>query len=360
MQKRFGTICALDGVSVVIEPGCFFGLLGPSGCGKTTLLRIIAGLDDPSGGELFLDRAPILETPAHRRPVNTVFQSYALFPHLNVRENVAFGLRMKRVPKAEADRRVIDVLEWTRIDSLAQRRPDQLSGGQKQRVALARALVNEPRVLLLDEPLAALDLQLRRELRAELRAIQQRIGITFVFVTHDQEEALAMSDRIAVMRAGRIEQVGTGADLYLRPRNRFVAEFLGACNLFEARVSSVYPAYVVARTSFGELTIPRAKESEVIAEGDKVTVGIRPEHLATLPAEAAPGLNRFEARVERRVYTGAESELVAAIANQSVRMRIPHATASPGLPDPGEVITIDFPQDALLVFPEDKLIPQQG
>jgi spermidine/putrescine transport system ATP-binding protein len=236
ITRRFGDIVALDDVTLSIQRGEFFSLLGPSGCGKTTLLRIIAGLDHPDSGSLRLSGVDALAVPAHRRAVNTVFQSYALFPHLNVFDNVAFGLRMKRTPRSAIKTRVHRVMEMVQIVELSARMPAQLSGGQKQRVALARAIVNEPQVLLLDEPLGALDLKLRKQLQQELHALQRRVGITFIYVTHDQDEALALSDRIAVMNAGRIVQVGTGEELYEHPRNRFVAEFLGGCNLIPATV----------------------------------------------------------------------------------------------------------------------------
>ena len=230
LVRRFGTIEALANITLTIRRGEFFSLLGPSGCGKTTLLRIIGGLDLPDAGVVRIGGIDMRSIPAHKRPVNTVFQSYALFPHLNVYDNVAFGLRMKKLARAEIGRRVRQVMELVDIAALAARRPAQLSGGQQQRVALARAIVNEPQVLLLDEPLGALDLQLRKQLQVELLTLQRRLGITFVYVTHDQEEALVMSDRIAVMRQGKIEQMDTAAALYERPRTRFVSQFLGACN----------------------------------------------------------------------------------------------------------------------------------
>ncbi len=223
LTRRFGSVTALDRVSLSIRTGEFFSLLGPSGCGKTTLLRILAGLESADSGQVRLEGEDVRHLPAHRRPVNTVFQSYALFPHLNVRDNVAFGLRMKRVAPTEIAARVARVVELVEIASLVERKPDELSGGQKQRVALARAIVNEPRVLLLDEPLAALDLKLRKQLQTELRNLQRRLGITFVYVTHDQDEALALSDRLAVMRDGRVEQLGDAPTLYQRPRTRFVS-----------------------------------------------------------------------------------------------------------------------------------------
>src|ERR687892_21066 len=231
LVKRFGDVTAVDGISLDISPGEFFSLLGPSGCGKTTTLRMIAGFERPDAGRILLDGRDMAQTPPHKRPVNTVFQSYALFPHLNVRDNVAFGLRMKRMPREQIEERVRGIMELGRISELAARKPSELSGGQRQRVALARALVNEPEVLLLDEPLGALDLKLRQSMQYELKDLQSRVGITFVYVTHDQEEALTMSDRIGVMNEGRLLQVGDSRDIYEHPKTRFVADFIGDINL---------------------------------------------------------------------------------------------------------------------------------
>jgi ABC-type Fe3+/spermidine/putrescine transport system ATPase subunit len=253
LSRRFGDFTALDHVDLTIREGEFFSLLGPSGCGKTTLLRILAGLDLPDEGTVRIGGVDAGDIPPHRRPVNTVFQSYALFPHMTVRDNVAFGLRMKRVPPAALAERVDRALDMVQIEHFADRKPAQLSGGQKQRVALARAFINEPEVLLLDEPLGALDLKLRKELQVELSALQKRLGITFVFVTHDQEEALVMSDRIAVMRAGKIEQLGEAHALYERPRNRFVGQFLGSCNLLLVGIAVIS---FLSRGTYGEIQLP--------------------------------------------------------------------------------------------------------
>ena len=303
LVRRFGDVEALSHVSLTIRQGEFFSLLGPSGCGKTTLLRIIGGLDMADEGVLKIGGQNAREIPAHKRPVNTVFQSYALFPHLTVRENVAFGLQMKKVAPAEIERRVGAVMETVEIMQFAGRKPGQLSGGQKQRVALARAIVNEPQVLLLDEPLGALDLKLRKQLQVELLTLQRRLGITFIYVTHDQEEALVMSDRIAVMRAGKIEQMGDAEDLYERPRTRFVSQFLGTSNLLDATVRQRTGSGGVVETTVGMLrmeTIPAGRE--------KFTVAIRPEKVTLYaPGQASATENCVPARVEQLIYIGSET-----------------------------------------------------
>ena len=272
IARRFGKFAALDGVSLDLEDGEFFCLLGPSGSGKTTCLRLLAGFDRPTAGRIELHGRDVTGLPPYEREVNTVFQDYALFPHLTVAGNVGYGLDIRGVGRAERDRRVAEALDMVRLPGVGERKPGQLSGGQRQRVALARALVNRPRVLLLDEPLGALDLKLRLEMQAELKTIQERVGITFVFVTHDQEEALAMSDRLAVFHAGRVEQVGTPAQVYEHPATRFVAGFVGASNLLEgepARQVFGQPGPFLVRPEKISLRAPEA----ALAEGEAGLTG---------------------------------------------------------------------------------------
>jgi spermidine/putrescine transport system ATP-binding protein len=279
VTKRFAETLAVDDLSLEIPRGSFFAMLGPSGCGKTTTLRMIGGFEDPTAGRVFLGGIDVTDHPPFRRDVNTVFQSYALFPHLTVERNVSFGLERKKVGKEEIRRRVGDILDLVQLTGLGNRRPQQLSGGQQQRVALARALVNHPRALLLDEPLGALDLRLRRQLQIELKRIQADVGITFVHVTHDQEEALTMADTIAVMNEGRIEQMGSGEELYERPRTEFVANFLGISNLLDGTVGSRDGAMATFDAEEGErVLVPNDRFSHV--NGGAVRVGVRPEKIA--------------------------------------------------------------------------------
>jgi spermidine/putrescine transport system ATP-binding protein len=289
-----------------IRKGEFFSLLGPSGCGKTTLLRIIAGLEFPSSGEILIAGKNVASIPACERPVNTVFQSYALFPHMSVKDNVAFGLRMKKVSNSEISRRVDRIMEIVQISQFSDRKPQQLSGGQRQRVALARAVVNEPEVLLLDEPLGALDLKLRKELQIELISLQRRLGITFVCVTHDQEEALTMSDRIAVMNKGHIEQMGNAEELYEHPRTRFVGSFLGTCNIIEATILSQDACSAMVESKFGKLKIEFNKEHP-IAKKDKITLAIRPEKVSLRSNPRDENENCFQACIKELLYIGSET-----------------------------------------------------
>jgi putative spermidine/putrescine transport system ATP-binding protein len=284
VSRAFGTVVALDRVSLGILPGEFFALLGPSGSGKTTCLRLIAGFDHPDSGRVLLDGEDVTDVPPYDRNLNTVFQDYALFPHMTVGENVAYGLRVRGVAAAERRKRAAGMLDLVRLGSYGDRRPAQLSGGQRQRVALARALINQPKVLLLDEPLGALDLKLREEMQVELKSLQQRLGITFVFVTHDQGEALSMADRVAVFSQGRIEQLDTPRGLYTRPRTAFVANFVGSAN-------------VVAAQAAERLT------------GRRESFAIRPELIDLLAADAvpAPGLISCSGTLEDVLYHGSSS-----------------------------------------------------
>jgi len=296
MNKHFGRVHAVRDVSLEVPAGEFFTLLGPSGCGKTTLLRIIAGLEMPDEGRVLLGGKDITDLPATRRQVNTVFQSYALFPHLTVFENVAFGLRSRKFPQDEIDERVGKRLEMLGLEEMAQRRPEQLSGGQKQRVALARALVNEPEVLLLDEPMSALDAKLRAQVQVELRRLQQKLGRTFILVTHDQDEAMVVSDRIAVMRDGAVIQSGTPEEVYDAPCTRFVAEFLGAANLIRGKVENGG-----LRTDIGFLHL---EETPPWTEG---TVAIRPEWIRL--HESPPARNGVRGRVREVIFRGTDYDL---------------------------------------------------
>jgi spermidine/putrescine transport system ATP-binding protein len=280
VSKLFGEITAVDNINLQISDGEFFSLLGPSGCGKTTTLRMIAGFEQPTVGEIYLHGRPVAGIPAHKRPVNTVFQNYALFPHMTIWQNVAFGLEMKKVPKDEINRRVGEALELVQLGGMGERKPKQLSGGQQQRVALARALVNHPEVLLLDEPLGALDLKLRKEMQFELKQIQERLGITFIYVTHDQEEALTMSDRIAVMNAGKVQQIGTPREIYEHPKNRFVADFIGETNFVPAKVKEIEQFVTL---DIGSVEVLGAADNRSLSIGQHVTLAIRPEKINLYP-----------------------------------------------------------------------------
>jgi ABC-type Fe3+/spermidine/putrescine transport system ATPase subunit len=299
-------VTVVDGVSLTIGHGELFALLGPSGCGKTTLLRMIGGLEAPSAGTIVLDGADVTRTPPHLRPVNMVFQQYALFPHLNVADNVAFGLRYKGLPRRAWAAKVAAALALVRLDGFERRRPDELSGGQRQRVALARALVLEPKVLLLDEPLGALDQKLRKEVQVELKTLQRTLGITFVFVTHDQEEALALSDRMAVMSQGRVAQVGKPAEIFERPETEGVAEFMGAANFFTAEAREAGPGRLELRLAAGAtFTMPKQDPSRGLLEpGERVRFIVRPEKLTLHATPPQPPFAAVPVTVEDRVYQG--------------------------------------------------------
>jgi spermidine/putrescine transport system ATP-binding protein len=297
LTKEFAEVRAVDAIDLHVSGGEFFSLLGPSGCGKTTTLRMIAGFERPTSGQIILDGTDVAYTPPHQRNVNTVFQNYALFPHLNVHDNIAFGLKRAKRPKAEIHERVDQALELVQLSGYERRKSSQLSGGQQQRVALARALVLNPAVLLLDEPLGALDAKLRKALQIELKSLQQEIGITFLYVTHDQEEALTMSDRLAVMNQGRIEQIGAPQDVYEDPETLFVADFLGVSNLMEARIVSAATSACRVAIDGYELET-RGTDVDVTGEAKIV---IRPERIELEPHGSPSGRNRIPGMIERVV-----------------------------------------------------------
>ena len=356
VTKRFGEVVAVDDLTVDIRSGEFFSLLGPSGCGKTTTLRMIGGFEDPSAGQIFLGGQDVTNRPPYRRDVNTVFQSYALFPHLDVGENVAFGLRRKRLPKRDVDRRVNEVLELVDLPQHRTRKPAQLSGGQQQRVALARALVNHPRLLLLDEPMSALDAKLRKQMQSELKRIQTEVGITFLYVTHDQEEAMTMSDRLAVMRLGKIEDLGSPERVYERPATDFVASFLGASNLLDATVAqfgSETTAVSVEQRAI--VTVP----SQLVGPrpvGSAVKVGVRPEkiHIAVDDGSVRDGWNQLRARVRVSTFTGVGNQyLVETAAGTELTVYAQNLGASTA-PRSGEDVSLTWrPEHTFVVEPSD-------
>jgi spermidine/putrescine transport system ATP-binding protein len=309
VSKRFGAIQAVDQVSLEVKKGEFFSLLGPSGCGKTTMLRLAAGFETPDAGRVFLDGRDITGLPPDRRKVNTIFQSYALFPHMTVRDNIGFGLAIAKRPKAEIRAEVDRMLELIRMTGEADKKPEQLSGGQKQRVAVARALVNRPDVLLLDEPLAALDLKLRQKMLIELDLIHDEVGITFLYVTHDQAEAMSLSDRIAVMSGGRIEQVGTPAEIYESPRTSFVAAFIGDTNFLEGRVRECLD-HDYCRLEIAGLPEILCFNDKALRPGQAIDLSIRPEkiHISHEPPEAHDRRNALSGVVEDVIYLGANTK----------------------------------------------------
>ncbi|HXH89307.1 MAG TPA: ABC transporter ATP-binding protein [Gaiellaceae bacterium] len=340
--KRFDDVTAVDGISLEIPSGSFFALLGPSGCGKTTTLRMIGGFEEPTEGAIFLGDRDVVGLPPHKRDVNTVFQSYALFPHLTVWENISFGLRRKGTARAELRQRVGEAMELVDVAGLEKRKPQQLSGGQQQRVALARALVNHPRVLLLDEPLGALDLKLRKQLQLELKRIQADVGITFVHVTHDQEEAMTMADQIAVMNGGKVEQLGAPADLYERPDTAFVASFLGISNLLAATVESP-----------GRLRLADGSEIAVAPNGrtGRVAAGIRPEKIRL----DGSGQNTLAGVVAETAYIGVATQALVDTAAGRITV-FAQNSASGGPPVvPGARITLGWePECTFVVDPPEE------
>ncbi|MFM7212891.1 MAG: ABC transporter ATP-binding protein [Actinomycetota bacterium] len=344
LQKSYGDVPAVRGISLDIAAGEFFSLLGPSGCGKTTTLRMIAGFETPTSGGILIDATDVSRTPANDRPVNTVFQNYALFPFLSGEDNVAFGLRYQKVGKSDAKRKVGEALEMVRMGQYAKRRPGQLSGGQQQRVALARAIVLGPRVLLLDEPLGALDAKLRKTLQIELKSLQESLGITFIYVTHDQEEALTMSDRLAVMAGGLVEQVGTPAEVYDSPATAYVADFLGNANVLDVEVAG--PA------GTGRTTVRLAGQTLTCqgdaGPGDAVKLVVRPERLRLEGAAGESGA--IDGSVSRVVYQGPTTDVHVRLGDgEELVVRLPSERA--GQHSTGDVVTVHCQPDALRLLP---------
>jgi spermidine/putrescine transport system ATP-binding protein len=351
--KRFGAVVAVDRLNLKIRRGEFFSMLGPSGCGKTTTLRMIGGFEAPTEGMVRLDGQDVTDLPAYRRDVNTVFQSYGLFPHLSVYDNVAFGLRRHHVPSKEVERRVTEALELVSLAGYGKRRRAQLSGGQQQRVALARALVNRPRVLLLDEPLGALDLKLRKQMQLELKRIQKEVGITFVFVTHDQEEAMTISDRIAVMNQGRIEQLGPPEEVYERPATEFVAEFLGASNLLDGVYRGSQDGFgLVELESGARIRIPEASGRR---DGERLRVGVRPEKIHVLPAgvELSRTQNMVAGSLRSAVFAGVSFQYFFRTQEGREMSAFDRNASGGAVAQPGEAVRLAWAPEHTFVIPLD-------
>ncbi len=347
--KVYGGESAVRGVDLSIGQGEFFSILGPSGCGKTTTLRLIAGFETPTAGEVVIRGQSMNHVPPYRRPVNTVFQNYALFGHLSVWENVAFGLRIQKCPRSEVQSRVQDALKLVKMEGFAKRSPSSLSGGQQQRVALARALVNRPAVVLLDEPLGALDLKLRKEMQVELSMLHRELGVTFVLVTHDQEEALCLSDRIAVMNAGQVEQVGTPDQIYERPQTGFVASFIGDTNLFRGRIEGAHPTMLWIRTESGlKMTVQPAQTTPPLTSG-RVVVSVRPEKIQVSLTPEEQG-NCFEGRLRDVMYLGTHVHyVVQLLSGDRITVRQPHALTVPTAETP---IYLVWDAESCLALPD--------
>ena len=346
--KRFDDMVAVDGITVEIPRGAFFAMLGPSGCGKTTTLRMIGGFEEPTEGHIYLGDQDVVGLPPYKRDVNTVFQSYALFPHMSIEDNIGFGLERKGVAKGELKGRVAEMIELVGLAGFAKRKPRQLSGGQQQRVALGRALVNHPRVLLLDEPLGALDLKLRKQMQLELKRIQHEVGITFVHVTHDQEEAMTMADTIAVMNQGRVEQLGRPEELYERPATAFVAGFLGASNLLPGTIEGTGAIRLV------DGTVVRA---QVNGRAGPVAAGVRPEKITI---GAGGGANELPGTVAETAYIGVATQVVVRTAAGTVHVFSQNIDAGGRVPAPGTTVVLSWAPESTFVVDRDKFTTEEG
>ena len=357
VTKTFGDTVAVDDLSLDIAEGEFFSMLGPSGCGKTTTLRMIGGFEEPSRGTVYLGGRDVTDQPPYKRDVNTVFQSYALFPHLNVFENVAFGLRRKKVAKGDVKARVDEALRLVEMSGFEERKPGQMSGGQQQRVALARALVNHPKVLLLDEPLGALDLKLRKQMQLELKRIQQEVGITFIYVTHDQEEAMTMSNRLAVMRAGQAEQIGPPEEVYENPQTQFVAAFLGASNLLEGDLKEQSNGTSTVLLAGGDV-VHLPNDRAPFGVGTSVLVGVRPEKI-TIRSDgnrsAEPGWNSVSGLLRMATYIGVSHQFnVEGPGGHELTVWVQNLGAEP-VPAPGERVRLSWRWEHTFA-----VLPQEG
>jgi spermidine/putrescine transport system ATP-binding protein len=357
VTKRFDQIVAVDDVSLTVERGAFFSFLGPSGCGKTTSLRLIAGFDQPTEGEVFIGGASVVGIPSYKRPVNMVFQQYALFPHMNVNDNIGYGLRQRnpKPAKQEISKRVDETLERVRLSGYGKRNVWELSGGQQQRVALARALINRPTCLLLDEPLAALDRKLRREMQIELQTLQRDVGITFILVTHDQEEALSMSDRICIMREGQIIQSGSPRELYDAPINRYVADFVGKTNFFSGEVVDVSDSGIAVKSQSDQVLVGAQPKGAIpLTKGSKASIAVRPEMISIIAADETNNSTNIaiKGRVMNRIFLGEHSEyLVATEGYGDVMVLSPKSIESANRSfEPGDNVSLSWSPEAVLVL----------
>ena len=357
VTKTFGEAVAVDELSLDIAEGEFFSMLGPSGCGKTTTLRMIGGFEEPTRGTVYLGGRDVTDQPPYKRDVNTVFQSYALFPHLNVFENVAFGLRRRKVAREDVRKRVDEALRLVEMSGFEERKPGQMSGGQQQRIALARALVNHPKVLLLDEPLGALDLKLRKQMQLELKRIQQEVGITFIYVTHDQEEAMTMSNRLAVMRAGRVEQIGPPEEVYESPQTQFVAAFLGASNLLEGELKEQTDGTTTVLLAGGDV-VHLPDDRAPFRVGEDVLVGVRPEKITIRSdgdAPAEPGWNSVTGLLRMATYIGVSHQYkVEGPGGHELTVWVQNLGAEPA-PAPGERVRLSWRREHTFA-----VLPQEG